>query len=293
MRSNMAPENMQVALHCRGIAPTLRLGVFARTFPLCRGYTSRVTSFHTTLFCVGFALTFGGCGDADTGDPPTVSTPPPAETRNTHAQYSPTVIDTKIAALDTGDARQRAMAVMSLPTDSRHFEKHPELLAKVRDVLLAVATNDAGASNRAVAIGKLLGMGEHAVPVMPRLIELLDHPTDCQPFCHNLRRMGRHGLAALPRMIELLKVGDDRNRIRIINAVGHFGADAAPAVDTLTEILRSHKSSLTRLKAARALGQIGAPAKGALPLLDELSASGSGSLKFACKDAADRIRKAG
>jgi hypothetical protein len=230
-----------------------------------------------------------GMGDEE--EPPSDPAPPPETPQYKRMQHGPAYVGTQVAKLENDDEQQRAMAIMSIPADPGHFEKHPELLAKVRDALLEVATDDPVDQNRALAIGKFAEMGDKVGPALPGLIKLLDHETDCQHVCHTLSRMGKPAHAALPRMIELLKSGAEANRVHIADGLGRFGPDAASAVPALTEVVQSAKNDFLRVKAAHALGKIGPKAKSALAVLDEVAKSGPGNLRWACKAAADRIRK--
>jgi HEAT repeat protein len=230
-----------------------------------------------------------GFGDEEA--PPADPEPEPETPQYTRMQHGPAYVGAQIEKLAHADAQQRSMAIMSIPANPGHFEKHPELLAKVRDALVEVATDDPTDENRAHAINKLAQMGEKVGPAMPDLIKRLEHPTDCQHVCFALRQMGKAGHAAIPRMIDLLKDGPEANRVHLVDGLGRLGPDGADAVPALTEIVRSGKKDFLRVKAAHALGKIGPKAKSSLEVLDENAQTGPGNLRYACKAAADRIRK--
>ncbi len=233
-----------------------------------------------------------GCGDDDEEPPPTRT---PARKPDIPAfklmQYTPAQVDPTLANLKSADKKQRAMAIMSLPSAPGHFQKHPALLAKVRDALVTVARNDEADSNRAFAISKIAEMGDGAGPAMPALIKLLEHPVDAQHVAQALGRLGKTGHVAIPRLIELLQDGPAKNRPHMAEGLGKIGPAAADAVPALIEAVKSGKPDFTRAKAAHALGKIGAAARSALPVLDENAKSGRGALRFASKMAAQAIRK--
>jgi hypothetical protein len=205
-------------------------------------------------------------------------------------QFTKPEIDSMVAAIDGPTTARGEVALAALPSHPKYFEDHPELLTTVRDALLGVLEGETDEHNRAIAIGKLMSMGEHAASTMPKLIERLDHPIDGQFVTHNLPLMGEAGLTALPRMIELLEAGAERKHVHIIDGLERLGPAAASAVPVLTKIVKENGNGVLRVKAANALGAIGNAASSALDALDEMAKTGGDTLRFAAKTAAEKIR---
>jgi HEAT repeat protein len=64
----------------------------------------------------------------------------------------------------------------------------------------------------------------------------------------------------------------------VVEAVGHLGADAAPAVPALVKLVKG-RVPYSRATAAGSLGRIGKPAREAVPALKELLKTGDGLSK--------------
>lgn len=114
----------------------------------------------------------------------------------------------------------------------------------------------------------LIGMlGAEAEPAIPQLIQVLQHPDE------RVRKITRETLKSLKNwstthLIGALSSTSGRLRTEVLHTMSMgLGKDAAPAVGTLTQIVRSGNAQ-EKTYAAMALASIGSAAESAIPALE-------------------------
>ncbi|HTU88492.1 MAG TPA: HEAT repeat domain-containing protein [Gemmataceae bacterium] len=132
---------------------------------------------------------------------------------------------------------------------------------------LSAALTDASPHVRAVAATALASIGPAKPDAIPALQEMLS-TSDCLPALRALALYGADAAPAIGKIIELLRHKDDSeirwNAARTLGKIGPAAKEAAPALE---EAMKDDREPLVREHAAEALGDIGPAAKEAIPAL--------------------------
>lgn len=155
--------------------------------------------------------------------------------------------------------------------------------------LLAAALADRDSEVRAAGATALGRYGPRAQPVVPALVRTLDDQdwfVGCQA-AEALGGMRGFEVQVLPPLLAQIDGGDLRPWCAV-KAIARLGPGAAPAVPTLTALLR-HEDPNLRSAAAEAFGHIGPAAAAALPDLKSAVADENQWVRKAAVEAVPRV----
>ncbi len=142
---------------------------------------------------------------------------------------------------------------------------------------LVTALDDPSASTRRAAMIGLAQLGPAAGDAVPRLIALLQQPTDRAHALATLQAIGKPAVAAL---LDLLQRTSDERHAEVIEILGKIGVPARSAIPALIHLAKD-RSSVIRFQAITSLGNI-------CPSCDPVSLV----LQNALDDESERVRSA-
>lgn len=200
-----------------------------------------------------------------------------------NAQNAAAVEALEQAALSIGQASLRPLAALTLDTDervrtrafhtlSRLVPDHPSP-AQTRSDLATLAASQAVTTNAelALAVLELLStLGDDAAGALPVVLTHLDHfnPVVREAAARFIGRLARSPELSIPPLIQHLEADPDhRTRAASAAALGRFGNQASPAVETLADGVLD-ESTPVALAAIQSLGRIGPAALGAAATLE-------------------------
>jgi HEAT repeat protein len=105
--------------------------------------------------------------------------------------------------------------------------------------------------------------------VVPYAMRSLKHPDRRATALQVLGRLGADAAPAVPNLVELLAIDDPALRAEVLQILGDIGPQAEPAVGAATSALVDPDRNIV-LTAAYCVGKIGPPAKAAVPDLRKL-----------------------
>jgi HEAT repeat protein len=140
-----------------------------------------------------------------------------------------------------------------------------EMVERELDKLLEAA--DQEQANRIVR--SLASLGPR---VVPHAMRALKHPDRRATALQVLDRLGAEAAPAVPNLVELLAIDDPSLRVEVLQILGDIGPQAEPAVGPATSALADPDRNIV-LTAAYCVGKIGPPAKAAVPDLRKLLAT--------------------
>ena len=131
---------------------------------------------------------------------------------------------------------------------------------------LAALLTDPSVQVRRAAARAVHATRADAVAVLPALVKAVED-TDPVVRASAMEALNEIGKAAVPSLTQSLR--NTRTAYWACMALGEIGADAAPAVPGLTELLAKDRRPEVRREAALALGAVGPAAAAAVPRLSE------------------------
>lgn len=165
-----------------------------------------------------------------------------------------------------GEAKGRAAAIGGTVADKLGFlHVHGTGTEPASEKLVLQLLTDEDATLRQAAAEALRSSSQPGPDVLPALRRALDPESEVQ--CAVVEALGHLGPAAAPAVEDLLKLSSDRLSFEVLRALASIGPGAAPAVPALVRELKKPNGSGG--DAIQALGRIGPAAAPALPMLRE------------------------